>query len=196
MPANKMNTSAAQPGGCGCNAATYGAGDYFTSPACGCAATGGYPNCGANNYFGDTGCSDNQWFGGIYFLEMGRTNATPVKLTSQMPTGVTYPDYYPTANDTVLTSRDANFDFREGVEVRVGSTFTIGESHSDCQSTCGYNTGCGCNSCTPQTTYAWEVAWWGLNDSPNSQIGRIRRRQSPRWYEELRRFAIQWQSGK
>jgi Putative beta barrel porin-7 (BBP7) len=168
MPVNNMSTSAAQPGGCGCNAATYGAGNYFTSPACGCAATGGYPNCGANNYFGDNCCNENQWFGGIYFLEMGRTNSSPVKLTSQMPTGVPYPGYYPTANDTVLTSRDANYDFREGMELRVGSTFTIGDSCNACQSSCGYNTGCGCNSCTPQTTYAWEVAWWGLDDSPNT----------------------------
>ena len=87
MPANGMNTSAAQPGSCGCNAATYGAGDYYTTPGSGCGATGGYPNCGVSNYMGDTGCSDNQWFGGVYFLEMGRTNASPVKLTSQMPTG-------------------------------------------------------------------------------------------------------------
>ena len=128
-------------------------------------ASGGYPNCGVSNYCGDTGCNDNQWFGGIYFLGMGRTNATPVKLTSQMPTGRSYP-YYPQPADTIMTNRDVNFDFREGVEVRFGSTFTIGDSCSACQSTCGYNTGCGCNSCAPQTTYAWEVAWWGLNDSP------------------------------
>jgi Putative beta barrel porin-7 (BBP7) len=166
MLGNNMMSSSA-PGACGCNAANYGAGDYYTSPGCGCGATGGYPNCGVTNYC-DSGCNDNQWFGGIYFLEMGRTNGTPVKLTSQVPTGSSYP-YYPTANDTVMTSRDVNFDFREGVEVRVGSTFTIGDSCSACQSTCGYNTGCGCNSCTPKTTYAWEFAWWGLNDSPNTQ---------------------------
>jgi hypothetical protein len=166
MPATNM--SAAQPGGCGCNAAAYGAGDYYTSPGCGCGASGGYPNCGVSNYC-DSGCNDNQWFGGVYFLEMGRTNASPVKLTSRMPTGPSYP-YYPQAADTVLTTRDVNFDFREGVEVRVGSTFTIGESCSACQSPCGYNTGCGCNSCTPQTTFAWEVAWWGINDNPNEQM--------------------------
>src|SRR6185295_10669999 len=76
MPANGANMSAAQPGACGCNAATYGAGDYYTAPGCGCGATGGYPNCNLSNYMGDNGCNDNQWFGGIYFLEMGRTNAT------------------------------------------------------------------------------------------------------------------------
>ncbi len=160
MPAYGTNTSAAQPGGCGCNAANYGAGSYYTSPGCGCAATGGYPNCGVNNYFSDNCGCENQWFGGIYFLEMGRTNATPVKLTSQMPPATAYP-YYPQPNDTILTNRDVNFDFREGLELRVGSTFTIGDSCSACQS------GCGCNSCAPQTTYAWEVAWWGINNSPD-----------------------------
>lgn len=171
MPAdaNNMNKSAAQPGACGCNAATYGAGDYFTSPGCGCGATGGYPNCGVNNYFGDTGCNENQWFGGVYFLEMGRTNSSPVKLTSQMPAATPYP-YYPQPADTIMTSRDVDFGFREGVEVRVGSTFTIGEASSACQSSCGYNTGCGSCSCAPPTTYAWEVAWWGLNDSPDDAM--------------------------
>jgi hypothetical protein len=170
---NNMNTSAARPsaqaGACGCNAATYGAGDYFTSPGCGCGATGGYPNCGVNNYFGDNSCNENQWFGGMYFLEMGRTNSTPVKLTSQMPAATPYP-YYPQPADTIMTSRDVDFGFREGVEVRVGSTFTIGEATSACQSSCGYNTGCGCNSCAPPTTYAWEVAWWGLNSSPDEAM--------------------------
>jgi hypothetical protein len=173
-PATEPTTSAAttngaQPGACGCNACTYGAGDVYTASGCGCGASGGYPNCNINQYFNDNDCGENQWFGGVYFLEMGRTNAAPVKLTSQIPTGSTYP-YYPTPNDTILTNRDADFNFREGVEFRFGSTFTIGESCSACQSPCGYNmNGCGCNSCCPPTTYAWEVAWWGINDSPESQ---------------------------
>jgi hypothetical protein len=178
MPANypntnNTNTSTARPSGqqgaCGCNAATYGAGEYFTAPGCGCAATGGYPNCGASNYFGDNGCNENQWFGGVYFLEMGRTNSSQVRLTSQMPTGGAYP-YYPQPDATIMTTHDVDFGFREGVEVRVGSTFTIGEASSACQSSCGYNTGCGCNSCAPPTTYAWEVAWWGLNSSPDDAM--------------------------
>jgi hypothetical protein len=164
-----MNMSAAQPGGCGCNAATYGAGDYYTTPGCGCGATGGYPNCGINNYMGDTGCTDNQWFGGVYFLEMGRTNASHVKLTAQVPAGSTYP-YYPPATSTVMDSRDVSFDFREGLEVRVGSTFTVGDSCSASQSSCGYNTGCGCSSCSAPTTYAWEVAWWGLNSNASQDM--------------------------
>jgi hypothetical protein len=66
-----------------------------------------------------------------------------------------------------MTNRDVNFDFREGLELRFGSTFIVGDSCNTCQSSCGYNTGCGCNSCAPQTTYAWEVAWWGLNSDEN-----------------------------
>ena len=92
-----------------------------------------------------------------------------MKLTSQMPTGGPYP-YYPQPEATILTSRDVDYDFRAGLEVRVGSTFTIGESCNTCQSSCGYNTGCGCNSCAPPTTYAWEVAWWGLDNSPDDAM--------------------------
>src|SRR3954470_9623338 len=130
MPAN-MNTSAAQPGGmnqagqggqggCGCNGvAAYGAGDFYNAAGCGCTTGSGYPSeCGISNYFGDSGCNENQWFGGIYFLEMGRTNTTPQRLTIEVPSGSTYP-YYPQANDTIMTTRDANFDFREGLEVRL-----------------------------------------------------------------------------
>ena len=32
-----------------------------------------------------------------------------------------------------MTNRDVNFDFREGLEIRLGSTFTIGESCNSCQ---------------------------------------------------------------
>ena len=59
-----------------------------------------------------------------------------------------------------------------------------------CQSTCGYNTGCGCNSCAPQTTYAWEVAWWGLNNSPNDATCCLQRYGSDLRHEELRRSGI------
>ncbi len=153
--------SAAQPGGCNCaasyGAAGFGAGDYYTAPGCGC-NNPGTPNCGISNYFGDSGCTENQWFGGVYFMEMGRTNSSPIKLTGQVPTGASYP-YYPDASTTVLTNRDADFNFREGVEFRFGSTFTIGEPSGGCQS--------GCGSCAP-TTYAWEVAWWGLDNNPNT----------------------------
>jgi hypothetical protein len=112
---------------------------------------------------------------------MTRTNAADVSLTSQMPTGGSYP-YYPQPPAKIMTSRDVDFDFRAGVEVRFGSTFTVGEASSTCQTGCspyGYGYGCngcngcnggcntGCGSCTPPTTYAWEVAWWGLDGDEN-----------------------------
>jgi len=165
---------AGQPG-CGCNGvAAYGAGDYYNAAGCGCTTGGGYPSeCGVSNYFGDSGCHENQWFGGIYFLEMGRTNESAKRLTMEVPNGSTYP-YYPQPTDTILTTRDANFDFREGLEVRLGSTFTIGEP-SACATGCngygygyGNGSGCGCNSCAPSRMYAWEVAWWGLNTDANT----------------------------
>ncbi|HVT26829.1 MAG TPA: BBP7 family outer membrane beta-barrel protein [Lacipirellulaceae bacterium] len=165
--AEAMN--AAQP--CGCNGMTaYGTGDNYSSAGC------GYPDCnGISQYFGNECCSENQWFGGVYFLEMGRTNETPIKLTTEIPTGATYP-YYPPSTTTILDSRDVNFDFREGVEVRIGSTFTLGGPRDECQADCGgYGYGYpGCNtcnacSCAPPTTYGWEVAWWGLNDSPSTE---------------------------
>ncbi len=167
MPAGYPNVGGPAAGACGCNTANYGEGDYYTAPGCGCGSTGGYPNCGACSACEDCGC-DNQWFGGVYVLGMTRTNSSPIKLTTEIPGGSSYP-YYPTANDTVLTTRDADYDWRVGMEVRFGSTFTIGESCNACQSTCGYNTSCGCNSCAPQQMYAWEVAWWGLDNSPSTQ---------------------------
>ncbi len=173
MPAAE-GMSAAQPG-CGCNSAmTYGAGDYYNAQGCGCAGSSGYPDCSAiGSYMNGDSCSENQWFGGVYFLEMGRTNAAPVKLAAQIPAGSTYP-YYPPSTTTVIDSRDVNFDFREGVEVRVGSTFNIGEPCSACDacshgyglSNNGCNGGCGCGC---PTTYAWEFAWWGLDNQPSTE---------------------------
>ena len=168
MHANGANMSGAQAGACGCNTAHYGAGDYYTTPGYGSGPSGGYPNCGVGDYMGED-CNENQWFGGVYALGMTRTDATPVKLTSQMPTGGTYP-YYPQPAATILTNRDVDFDYRAGVEIRFGSTFTIGEPCNTCQSSCGYNTGCGSNSCTPQTMYAWEVAFWAIDNSPDETM--------------------------
>lgn len=173
MPAAE-GMSAAQPG-CGCNGAmTYGAGDYYGAQGCGCTGSNGYPDCSAiGSYMGNESCNENQWFGGVYFLEMGRTNAAPVKLTAQIPAGGPYP-YYPPSTTTVLDARDVNFDFREGVEVRFGSTFSIGEPCSACDacshgyglSNNGCNGGCGCGC---PTTYAWEFAWWGLDNQPSTE---------------------------
>ncbi|MGH7606448.1 MAG: hypothetical protein ACREME_03830, partial [Gemmatimonadales bacterium] len=139
-------------------------------PANGCyPATTGYNHgnvdYGVSSYF-DNPCHDSQWFGGVYFLFMERDNASPVKLTVEVDHAVVVEPYYPPATTTVVSTHQTNHDFREGVEVRVGSTFTISEP---CDT---YNTGCGpagyggCHSCAPCAVdvYAWEVAWWGLDD--------------------------------
>jgi hypothetical protein len=192
MPAPRQNDSAAQmngnatmngttmsgsmsatQGGAGCNC--NGSASY-TGAACGC-YTGCNSDYGISNYFNNDSCNENQWFGGIYFLEMGRTNQTPVKLTVQVDHTVAPDPYYPQPPATFMTTRDVNFDFREGVEVRFGSTFTIGDSCSSCQSGCngygyGYNcnTSSGCGNCGPATTYAWEAAWWGLNNNDSEDM--------------------------
>lgn len=128
----------------------YPAGSYYTGTACG-------EDYGVDSYF-DNSCHDSQWFGGVYFLYMERDRPTPRKLTVEVD-HATMPDpYYPQADRTVLVAPD--HDFREGIEVRFGSTFTIGEPCS---------TGCDpCMSCAPPTVFAWEVAWWGLDHDANS----------------------------
>ena len=72
------------------------------------------------------------------------------------------------ATTTVLVQSD--HDFREGVEVRFGSTFTIGDSCDTCDTaaTPAATTAATAASraCTADV-YAWEVAWWGLDDDAN-----------------------------
>jgi hypothetical protein len=114
----------------------------------------------------DDSCHDTQWFGGVYFLWMERDNASPVKLTVEVDHDVSPDPYYPQGPTTVVSTHQTDFDYREGVEIRVGSTFTIG---SDCDSSAcghGYGYGHGCNTCAPCSVdvYAWEVAWWGIDD--------------------------------
>ena len=153
--------------GCNCGAGGYSAGQYYGAGGAG--ACGAYPDGSA--CMEDCG-NDNIWFGGVYYLYMDRTNPRPARLTVEVPTGSSYP-YYPPSTTTVVSTRDANYDFRSGVEVRFGSTFQIGDGCDNCNS-CGSGygyTGCGCNSCAPArplTTYAWEVAWWGLDNDINT----------------------------
>jgi hypothetical protein len=173
-PANGASTNGAAATGTN----GYAAGDVYGAGSCGCNGAAG--TCGANGAYSDYGishfftdsCSDTQWFGGVYFLWMNRDQPSPVKLMVEVDHAVAPDPYYPQGQTTVLSSHDVDFDFREGVEARVGSTFTIGDSCDACSS--GYG---GCNSCGPTcgpscpgTTYAWEVAWWGLNDDTNEFV--------------------------
>jgi hypothetical protein len=134
----------------------YQAGSTYYGNAC-------HDDYGLTDYFGDS-CHDSQWFGGMYFLFMERDNASPVKLTVEVDHAVVPDPYYPPGDVTVMSTIETDHEYREGVEVRFGSTFAIMSGCDTCDSGC-YN---GCNSCQPCTAdiYAWEVAWWGLDDSP------------------------------
>ena len=78
----------------------------------------------------------------------------------------------------MLDTDRTDFDFQNGVEVRFGCTFGIGGACDDCGggggygTACGYGNGCGC----PQDNYAWEVAWWGLDE--DAPIDYVLRRRS------------------
>ena len=131
---------------------------------------GGYPDYGLSGYF-DNPSYDAQWFGGVYFLWMERDNSSPVKLTARVDHATATDPYYPVGTTTVLASPD--FDYRAGVEVRLGSTFSVGGTCDDgtsCSTGHGYGyNGYGsnsCNTCPPACPdiFAWEVAWWGIDD--------------------------------
>ena len=131
----------------------------------------GYP--GISGCCEDT-CGGNQWFGGVYFLYMDRVDPSPVRLTVEIDqtSPPSYP-YYPPRSTTVVSTQQAEYDYRPGLEVRFGSTFTVGDSCNACNS-CGSGYGYGgCNSCAPAcsgTTYAWEFAWWGIENDANSYV--------------------------
>jgi hypothetical protein len=154
-------------GNCNCSTNGYPAGSYYTGDqACG----HGY---GLGDYFDDGG-HDSQWFGGVYYLFMERDRPSPQRMTVNVIDSATFP-YFPHSGTTALVNSD--HDFRSGVEVRFGSTFTISDGCETCDTGCttGCNTGCGscntgcnsCGSCCPPTVYAWEFAWWGLDDDAN-----------------------------
>jgi hypothetical protein len=155
--------------GCNCSTNGYAAGSHYTGDQ---ACSDGY---GLSDYF-DNECHDSQWFGGVYYLFMERDRPSPQKLTVQAADTATFP-YWPHGGTSVLVNPD--HDFRSGAEVRFGSTFTICDECDTCDT--GYNTGCyngcgscntgctSCASCCPPTVYAWEFAWWGLDDDANDQ---------------------------
>jgi hypothetical protein len=147
---------------------------YPAAAAAGCGCGDTYSSSG---YMSDCG-SDNVWFGGVYFLYMDRDKPSNQQLAVSVPNGGSYP-YYPPKNLTVVSTENADYQFRPGMEVRLGSTFQIGEScNTSCGSGYGYNGcgtgcgggGCGCNSCSAPTTYAWEFVWWGLENDANQYV--------------------------
>ena len=110
----------------------------------------------------------------------GTHAAIRTQFTVQVDHTVAPDPYYPKKSVDIITTDNIDTDFRPGVEVRIGSTFTIGAPCSACESGCGgygfgYPGGNGCNTCnscgcSAPTTYAWEVAWWGLEDDCNSLV--------------------------
>jgi hypothetical protein len=177
-PAPAMNDPAAQ--------------GYNLSP--GDAAAGGYPagNCGCNTgTFDDQGygldpymedCDGgSQWFGGVYGLYMTRSQPSYRAYTAGVDSVATGTPYYPQPGD-IENESDCTYlvpDWREGVEVRLGCTFGVGDGcdYGDCGTGCG-PTGCGgdacgCQPCCQpccQQMYAWEVAWWGIDRDVQDQF--------------------------
>jgi hypothetical protein len=164
-----------------------------------------YPSAGVSNGYvgGDAGCNNggfedygygldgymdggyggSQWFGGVYGLYMTRSQPSYRKYTVGLDaTGATpATPIFPTPGDTENMS-DCTYlvpDWREGVEVRLGYTFGIGDGcdYGDCNTGCG-TTGCGDNACgcqpccqpCCQQMYAWEAAWWGIDRDVQDQF--------------------------
>jgi hypothetical protein len=129
-------------------------GNYAPYPATG--QYGSYAGC--NTDYGLSGYCDpacdtsNQWFGGIYFLFMERDNPGYTRITVQAdpPTD----PYYPPAGTTVISTANVDHDYREGLELRFGSTFSI-SSHDPCNG--------GCGSCSTDL-YAWEFVAWAIDN--------------------------------
>ena len=179
----ELHNGMAAPHGNGHNGYPVAGGPNGTGMAPGChgettGTQGGYFDYGLSSYF-DNPYHDAQWFGGVYFLWMERDSASPVKLTARVDHTTASDPYYPQGDTTVLSTHQTDFDYREGVEVRFGSSFTIG-SACDAGSASGCGTGYGygyngygnCGTCAPACpdVYAWEVVWWGLDDDSQQAV--------------------------
>jgi hypothetical protein len=140
-PAASYSAPAYAAGGCatgscgygGCDTSAYGYGACNTSSAC--------SNCGPSmgGMLGRGGCG--YWFGGVYGLLMDRDNADkqPIAMATPNANSATYP----TSNNVVLSSRDADIGYQGGVEFRLGRAF-------------------GCNPCTCTPTWGLEAVYWTL----------------------------------
>ncbi len=139
MPVAEPAASGYPAAGYNCGTGGYTAGGYY-GPA-GCGSSGAYPE--VSGYFGES-CNDNQWFGGVYFLYMERDEPSDVRLMVEIDHNVAPDPYYPPKSMSVMSTHDADYGFRPGMEVRLGSTFTVGDSCNSCDSGYGYG---GCNGC-------------------------------------------------
>ncbi|MEM9353159.1 MAG: BBP7 family outer membrane beta-barrel protein [Planctomycetota bacterium] len=110
-----------------------------------------------------------QWFGGVYGLLMERVdNKASIDLayTTSTANGA---GYYPHPSEVVMSTRDIDYDYQGGAEVRFGSTFGGGfVSHGGgvglgggMGGGCGCDAGC-CGGCGCGPRWAWEGVYWGL----------------------------------
>lgn len=167
------------PANCNCGPNGYAASGYGVSSGNSC---GSYPEVG--NYIPADCGPQNMWFGGVYWLFMNRDEANCQPLTVEVDHNVVPDPYYPMRGDSVLCTEEVSQDFRSGVEIRLGSTFVVGGS--TCNTGCGYGyPGCG-PSCSSGTMYAWEVAWWGIDDNPQESIVEV---MPNMWMYGMKNFA-------
>jgi hypothetical protein len=157
LPADSGYPQTGYPNGtAGCADGAYGS----TSAGC-------YSDYGVSGYFNGHG-SGTQWFGGVYGLYMTRDDGEFRRLTAQFDTPAGGYPYYPTADVTVLSTENVDHDYREGVEIRFGSTLSTGSwMHDDCNGY-GYGYGTGCDTSCATNDFAWEVGYWILDDDLNT----------------------------
>lgn len=174
-PGQSYPAATSYPGSdCGCNTGAPAANSwegYMQAPAatagCDVGYNGGYNGCAAGdcNYgtFGGGGGqllggnlagagAGRQWFFGAYGLYMGRDRPGYEKIAVLVDTPAAYP-YYPTQDQTYVSTGNVDPDFQWGAEIRFGSTF-----------------GRSCDPCGPRP-YAWEVTYWGLSEDEQSFVG-------------------------
>ena len=150
--ADYTSPTAYAPAGCGSLCTT---GD-----SCGTGGCGGYsiyPDSGCYAY-DSNGCgptrSKRQWFAGVYGLIMQRNNPDAKRLGIFVPTTPAAYPYYPDPTAvTYFTTGGADFDTQGGAEIRFGSTFG--------------RPGCDCTGARP---FAWEAAYWALDDNSQSAL--------------------------
>lgn len=169
---NCQSGAAAQPHAGGYYQGGYAAGGYGAGGDCfgyntfqpGCvgyASEGHYGKHGFGRYLGGDGCG-RQWFGGAYglYMERGANDWVPLAFVTSTP-GV---GYYPTDAEIAFTTAGLNNDYQGGAEIRFGATIGGRRGGYDGGYGCDTCGGHGCQACCCAPRFAWEVAYWGLQE--------------------------------
>ena len=204
-PMQVQNYSSAPAAGCNCQqqapAVNYSQpAPVYSQPAATSypsypAASGGYASSSCNtyntldagsgvgasyggNYLGVGGGrrGNRQWFGGVYGLYMER-DGNPWKALAFSTAAANPAGYYPADNEFVVNLTDIDNDTFAGAEVRFGATFGGG----------------GCGSCGPR--YAWEVAYWGLDEDDTSFVATDLVADANRLYGMIDYRGLEYDSG-